>query len=112
MRANEEDTVNQEIAKKRLSERREQLVSQIGKIETHLAHPLEQDSQERSLQVENDEVLVALDEAGRAELDRITQALARLDTGAYGTCVDCRGPIGEGRLQAVPYAERCIECAE
>ena len=54
-------------ARKKLTARLEQLLPQIGKIEAHLANPLEKDSQERSLQLqlENDEVLGALDEAGR-----------------------------------------------
>lgn len=43
--------------------------------------------------------------AGRA-------ALARLDAGEYGTCVDCAEPIGAPRMQAQPFAIRCIACQE
>ncbi len=43
--------------------------------------------------------------AGRA-------ALAGLDAGDYGTCVDCAEPIGVPRMQAQPFAIRCIGCQE
>jgi DnaK suppressor protein len=43
--------------------------------------------------------------AGRA-------ALARLDAGEYGTCIDCAEPIGAPRMQAQPFAIRCIGCQE
>ncbi len=99
-------------ARKQLTARLEQLLPQIGKIEAHLANPLEKDSQERSLQLENDEVLGALDEAGRKELLQIRGALQRLDDGTYGTCGRCGESIAPGRLKALPSAEHCIQCAE
>jgi len=98
--------------RKKLTARLEQLLPQIGKIEAHLANPLEKDSQERSLQLENDEVLGALDEAGRKELLQIRGALQRLDEGTYGTCDRCGESISKGRLDALPTAELCIQCAE
>ncbi len=99
-------------ARKQLTARLEQLLPQIGKIEAHLANPLEKDSQERSLQLENDEVLGALDEAGRRELLQIRGALQRLDDGTYGTCGRCGESISTARLKALPSAEHCIQCAE
>ncbi len=99
-------------ARKKLTARLEQLLPQIGKIEAHLANPLEKDSQERSLQLENDEVLGALDEAGRKELLQIRGALQRLDDGTYGTCDRCGEFIASARLKALPSAKHCIQCAE
>jgi DnaK suppressor protein len=37
-------------------------------------------------------------------------ALARLDAGTYGQCVDCGKPVPEGRLEAKPEAARCLAC--
>ena len=99
-------------ARKQLTARLDQLLPQIGKIEAHLANPLEKDSQERSLQLENDEVLGALDEAGRKELLQIRGALERLDDGTYGTCDRCGESIATARLKALPSAKHCIQCAE
>jgi DnaK suppressor protein len=47
-----------------------------------------------------------------AELQRIAEALSRMDTGLYGDCVDCGRAIPLARLQAEPAALRCIACQE
>lgn len=45
-----------------------------------------------------------------ARLQAIDAALGRLDTGRYGICTDCGGPISRARLEAMPAAARCIRC--
>ena len=49
---------------------------------------------------------------GNAEsvLAAIDAALQRIDEGTYGTCQSCGRPISPERLEAIPYATRCIEC--
>jgi len=42
----------------------------------------------------------------------IEDALWRLKTGAYGTCLDCGERIPPLRLQALPFAERCRDCQQ
>jgi DnaK suppressor protein len=44
------------------------------------------------------------------ELQAVQSALARLDTGDYGTCTDCSRPIPWKRLERTPAASRCVEC--
>lgn len=44
-------------------------------------------------------------------LAEVRKALARLDAGTFGRCERCDRPIGKARLTAVPYAGRCISCA-
>jgi len=44
-------------------------------------------------------------------LEDIDTALAKMDTGTYGVCEDCGGPIAEARLEAMPAAHFCIACA-
>ena len=102
-------------ARKKLNARLDELLPQIGKIEAHIRHetdPLDKDSQERSQQLENEDVLEALDEAGRRELGQIRRALKRLDDGTYGTCDMCGETISRARLKALPAADHCIHCAE
>jgi len=48
----------------------------------------------------------------RATLRAIEEALLRIDEGTYGTCEDCGEEIAVGRLNAVPFALRCVECQE
>lgn len=46
------------------------------------------------------------------ELSEITAARARLEAGTYGSCADCGIDIPRARLQAQPWAARCIACQE
>jgi len=73
-----------------------------------LANP---DSQERAQEAENDEVLVDLEEQGRQEISQIRAALARIESGTFGTCDRCGEEIAEGRLEALPFTGVCIDCA-
>ncbi len=46
----------------------------------------------------------------RNELADVLAALARLNDGSYGTCIDCAQPIDLLRLTAIPAAARCMVC--
>jgi DnaK suppressor protein len=45
-------------------------------------------------------------------LNKITDALARLEQGTYGNCFECGEEIAEKRLRALPFAVRCKDCEE
>ena len=55
---------------------------------------------------------IALVSRDLAELSIVEQALARLDEGNYGACVDCGNAIPYARLEAYPAAKRCVACQE
>ena len=42
-------------------------------------------------------------------LEEVKAALGRIEDGTYGTCVACGNAIPTERLDAIPYAARCIE---
>jgi DnaK suppressor protein len=57
------------------------------------------------------------DELAAITMDRLAQdlklidrALADLDAGRYGVCVECDEPIAPKRLKALPFATRCVTC--
>lgn len=77
----------------------------------HENEPLEKDSGEAAVQLENEDVLRGLLNEAEQEQDRIVKALARLESGNYGICTRCHGAIEAPRLKAMPQAERCIKCA-
>ena len=52
----------------------------------------------------------SLEEASNHVLAAIDAALERVDAGTYGTCTTCGKPIGDDRLEAIPYATQCIDC--
>ena len=53
-----------------------------------------------------------LDERDRQVLVAIREALARMEEGTYGTCVDCGDAIDLARLRAIPWTPRCTEDQE
>jgi DnaK suppressor protein len=56
-------------------------------------------------------VNLSLLETEQERLDEISGALARIEDGSYGRCEECQQPIGRDRLEALPYARFCVECA-
>jgi DnaK suppressor protein len=51
-------------------------------------------------------------EQNRRTLEKLQNALRRVDTDAFGKCVRCGGEIPMGRLRLVPEALVCVPCAE
>ncbi|AKU90739.1 TraR/DksA family transcriptional regulator [Vulgatibacter incomptus] len=67
---------------------------------------MEEDAQTSSAEF----VLTRLSENQRREVGQIDAAVARIDAGTYGECIDCGETIPIERLEAVPYALRDSEC--
>lgn len=94
-----------------LIEMLEELDERLGKITHDVKEPLDRDFEEQATQQENDEVLDGLGNAARLEIQKVKQAIARIDKGEYGICQACGQPIGEERLKAIPFSSLCIDCA-
>jgi RNA polymerase-binding protein DksA len=52
----------------------------------------------------------SLEENEERLLAAIDAALERIDEGTYGMCNTCGQPIGEERLEALPWTTQCIDC--
>jgi DnaK suppressor protein len=52
-----------------------------------------------------------ISDGARRELADIDAALARIQEGRYGTCLNCGGPMGLQRLRAIPEARYCLACS-
>ena len=74
-------------------------------------NPLAMDWAEQAAMRQNDAVLDQLTAEVHLQMTAIQAALARLETGTYGTCRTCGEPITPQRLAALPYATRCLACA-
>ncbi len=46
-----------------------------------------------------------------AKLRDVERAIAKIDEGSYGTCDRCGEAIAPERLEAIPWAVRCVRCA-
>ena len=98
----------------RLVARRALLVTRTRRVADDLQRrhePLAADAPDRAIQTQNDEPLQVIEEAALAELAAVDEALERLRSGKYGICKRCEKPIGAPRLEAIPHAVTCAECA-
>lgn len=48
----------------------------------------------------------------KQNLNKIDEALRKLEEGSYGICEDCGAEISEERLRIIPFAIYCVECME
>lgn len=76
-------------------------------LDVNVEPEVEEEGQEENIA----RLLARLDERGKAEIEAIDRALARIATGDYGRCLACGRLIPLPRLEALPTAERCVECA-
>jgi RNA polymerase-binding protein DksA len=107
------------IYRQRLLDERERLTAALEFIHSENSTSLREESEETTMDnhladtatvMHDREVDYTLEGASEQVLAAIDAALGRLDAGTYGTCATCGRPIGEERLEAMPYATQCIDC--
>lgn len=94
-----------------LERRKKELTLRLEDVEDQLDETPDKDVEERAVEREGDEVLEGIGAAGQAELRQIEAALDRIEDGSFGICVNCGEDISPERLEAVPHAARCRNCA-
>lgn len=95
----------------KLKSRQADLQDRLNKVEESLRKTHAKDWEEQAIERENEEVVEALDESIRTELTQVITALNRVEKDEYGICSICDDPIPLGRLEALPYTDRCVSCA-
>jgi RNA polymerase-binding transcription factor DksA len=94
-----------------LEARLSDLNTRLGVIERELDSHQDKDWEEMATEREGDEVLEGMGLSAQAEVRAIRAALARIASGEYGFCVKCGAKIAEERLDLLPYAPLCQDCA-
>jgi DnaK suppressor protein len=104
--------------KKMLEERRREILSEVqGRIRGVRAEGAEKPQQvldqgETSEADIQEDIEFALIQMKAETLNKINEALARLEEGRYGHCFECGEEISQQRLRALPFAVRCKDCEE
>ncbi len=101
--------------RRKLIDRRDEIKGRLDKVDQDILHTNgapNPDSGEQAIEREHDDVLEALGGLARSELEKINTALARIEQGEYGICTLCKKAISAERLKVIPYADRCINCAD
>ena len=100
---------------KQLMDKLDELTSRLNDIEKNTHHkdsPVSADFAEQATETENDEVLAALEDETNATIANIKNSLKRMEEGTYGTCAICGIDIPDERIKALPYTDKCFECAD
>jgi RNA polymerase-binding protein DksA len=98
-------------AKVRLEAQLAELQERQERIARDLAEPLNPDSSEQAVEMEDDVSLRGQAALIAREIASVKRALTRIENGTYGECVRCGTEIAPKRLQARPEAALCFECA-
>jgi DnaK suppressor protein len=104
-----------EVYKKRLIEKREELLRLVSKSDHDGREADEEVTQDLADKAANSyakEFLFHQSDDNRRILQLVNDALGRLENGTYGLCVACHEDVQVKRLEAVPWARHCIECQE
>jgi DnaK suppressor protein len=95
-----------------LLEKREQVMSGLG-IKFDTLAKMGRIAEEDQAQLSHDEfVSLHLNSLDYGQLRLIEEALDRIQSGDYGTCLACEQTIPAKRLQALPWARYCVTCQE
>jgi DnaK suppressor protein len=89
-----------------IQERVQQLAAAWQQLEER-AIELEEEAQKVSITKPYDQ----LDESGKTEIEQIDLALIKMTVGEYGICEVCGDDISPKRLEVLPWARLCVECA-
>jgi DnaK suppressor protein len=99
----------------RLLSRRESLFSQVTEAEmSSRERDLEatQDPADMAANAYTKELLISMSANDRVLLQLIEEALARVERGEFGECINCGEPVSEKRLDAVPWTRYCLKCQD
>lgn len=97
-------------AKEVLAAQLAELKARLEHIERDLAEPMDADSSERAVQMEDDESLEGQAAVIEKRITATQRALMRVADGTYGECMKCGADIAQGRLDARPESTLCMDC--
>ncbi len=99
--------------KKALLQKKEELAKSISEevdgIQGGQGHHLA-DVEDLASEATDESIVSSIIEMESAELEQIERALDALDDDTYGICESCNEPIRAARLEALPFADMCIDC--
>jgi DnaK suppressor protein len=107
-----------EELRKMLEERRRDILNEVqGRIRGVRAdgadRPHESTDPGETAEVDiQEDIEFALIQMKAETMNKINEALSRLEEGTYGFCFECGDEIAEQRLRALPFAVRCKDCEQ
>ncbi|MGB3904356.1 MAG: TraR/DksA C4-type zinc finger protein [Anaerolineae bacterium] len=106
------DEKQQQAVRERLEAELAETKSDLGRLEQKLKVEVEYGLGEGDPSIYEREINMALRRRARRKVKSLQEALKRSEEGTYGICERCEGEINAPRLEALPQARLCIECAQ
>jgi DnaK suppressor protein len=112
-------TIDETAVRERLRTELGEVEGELGRLRDDIGRSLEDATDEdgndshlgdSATETHDREVEMTMEDTLEHRREEIVAAMARLDAGTYGTCERCDKPIGADRLEALPFATKCIEC--
>ncbi len=101
--------------REKLIAKKQEILEQFNKNKTYGKEADEEGAQDIADKAANSytkEFLFSLSSTERDLLQLVDDALGRLESDRFGVCVVCDDEMERKRLEAVPWAQRCITCQE
>ena len=101
--------------KEKLIQKKQEILEAYNKNKTYGKEADEDGAQDIADKASNSytkEFLFSLSNSERDLLQLVDEALVRIDDHRFGVCVVCEDEMDKKRLEAVPWAKRCISCQE
>ena len=106
------DEKQPEAARERLEKELDETLAELERLEQKLRVEVEYGLGEGDPIIHEREINMALRRRSRRKVRSMQQALERFEEGTYGICEICGKEISAQRLEALPQARLCIECAQ
>ena len=107
--------------KKRLEEKRDELVEQLRRIDERTSgkdrlnsdvsgEDFDEPGGDAASETFERSLTLAQAENTREELEAVLNAIRKIDKGTYGVCDSCQKNIKKERLEFIPWATMCTDC--
>ena len=106
------DDKQREIVGERLKAELAETVVELERLEKKLQVEVEYGLGEGDPIIYEREMNMALRRRARRKVKSMQEALRRFEEGTYGICERCGSEISAQRLEALPQARLCIQCAQ
>jgi len=103
------------VYREKLIQKKQEILEAYNKNKTYGKEADEEGAQDIADKASNSytkEFLFSLSNSERDLLQLVDEALVRIEGQRFGVCVVCDDEMDRKRLEAVPWAKRCIACQE
>ena len=90
----------------------EQAMQELKRLDERLQHKADYGPGKGDPAIYEWELALAMRRTAQARVETIRQAMVRCNEGRYGICEQCGAAIDPERLEALPLATKCIDCAK